>query len=51
MRKAQILVLAGLAALAACERKPGDAPKPPPPPNSGPTGGLQPSVELKLPQG
>lgn len=38
MRKAQILVLAGLAALAACERKPADGPKPPAPPNSGPAG-------------
>ena len=36
MRKAQILVLAGIMVLAACERRPGNAPKPPPPPNSGP---------------
>lgn len=42
MRKAQILALAGLAALAACDRKPDSAPKTPSPPNSGPTASVQP---------
>lgn len=41
MRKAQILVLAGLAAVAACDRKPERAPKPPPPPKFGPTASAQ----------
>lgn len=45
MRKAQFLVLVGLAALAACERKPGGAPKPPSPPNSGPAASAPAAVQ------
>lgn len=49
MRKAQILALAGLALAAACDRKPGEAPKVPAPPNSGPTAVQTPPRPAALP--
>ena len=45
MRKALILAVAGLAVLAACERRP-EAPRTPSAPDSGPTSSLRPSAPL-----